>query len=302
MSVDWKALYPFSSHEIRLGGYRYHYVDEGGGEPLLLVHGNPTWSFMWRNLILALRDRYRVIAVDHIGCGLSDKPERYPYRLGAHIENLFTLVRTLDLHDITLIGHDWGGAIGIGAALQSPNRFARFVMLNTAAFPAPHIPARIRACRVPLVGTIAIRGLNLFLRGTLRMAIANRDRLSPEARAGYLAPYNSWSNRVAIDRFVKDIPMSPKHPSYKLLVEIEFGLPTFHDHPWLLIWGMQDWCFTPWFLDQLTFRLELPEVHRLYSAGHLILEDAGEQVQSILDDFLLRHLITRPGKLPAHRD
>ena len=125
MSPDWKSLYPFSSHEISIGGYRYHYVDEGEGEPLLLVHGNPTWSFMWRNLILAFRDRYRVIAVDHIGCGLSDKPQAYSYRLQQHIDNLSQLVRELNLDNITLVAHDWGGAIGIGAALQSPHRFER---------------------------------------------------------------------------------------------------------------------------------------------------------------------------------
>src|SRR5262249_1554199 len=160
----WKALYPFASNEIRIGGYRYHYVDEGQGEPLLLVHGNPTWSFMWRNLILAMRDRHRVIALDHIGCWMSDKPPEYPYHLRQHIQNLSQFVRILDLDHITLIAHDWGGAIGVGAALESPDRFSRFVLSNTAAFRSPHIPWQIRLARVPILGTLANRGLNLFLR------------------------------------------------------------------------------------------------------------------------------------------
>ena len=105
---DWRSLYPFRSREISLDGHRYHYVDEGQGEPLLLVHGNPTWSFFWRELILRLRGQYRVIAVDHIGCGLSDKPQQYPYRLQQHIDNLARLVCKLDLREVTLVAHDWG--------------------------------------------------------------------------------------------------------------------------------------------------------------------------------------------------
>src|SRR4051812_45200256 len=134
MPTDWQSLYPFRSHELLLDGQRYHYIDEGQGEPLLLVHGNPTWSLMWRELIRALRNQYRVIAVDHMGCGLSDKPQQYPYRLEQHIENLSALVCKLDLHDTTLIAHDWGGAIGLGAALATPDRFARFIISNTAGF------------------------------------------------------------------------------------------------------------------------------------------------------------------------
>src|SRR5262245_37734679 len=111
-TADWKSLYPFESHVLSLDGHRYHYVDEGQGEVLLLVHGNPTWSFYWRNLIQAFRARYRVIAVDHVGCGLSDKPRDYSYCLAQHVANLCQLVDGLDLREITLFAHDWGGAIG----------------------------------------------------------------------------------------------------------------------------------------------------------------------------------------------
>ena len=136
-SSDWRSLYPFESHELWLDSLRYHYLDEGSGEPLLMVHGNPTWSFYWRNLILALRDDYRTIAPDHIGCGLSDKPENYCYTLAQHIDNLVQLIRELDLTNITLLAHDWGGSIGLGAALELPERFSRIVLFNTAAFPPP---------------------------------------------------------------------------------------------------------------------------------------------------------------------
>src|SRR6187402_3103815 len=112
--MAWRDLYPFESHFINLGPHRLHYLDGGAGEPLLFVHGNPTWSFYWRNLILGLRDRARCIAVDHIGCGLSDKPQDYRYTLQQRIDDLVRLVEHLDLANVTLVAHDWGGAIGLG--------------------------------------------------------------------------------------------------------------------------------------------------------------------------------------------
>ena len=123
---DWRSLYPFQSHEVTLDGHRCHYLDEGSGPVLLMVHGNPTWSFYWRNLILALRDRFRIVAVDHIGCGLSDKPaaDDYSYRLARRVADLGQLIEKLDLRQITLVAHDWGGAIGMGAAVAAPERFA----------------------------------------------------------------------------------------------------------------------------------------------------------------------------------
>jgi cis-3-alkyl-4-acyloxetan-2-one decarboxylase len=286
MSGNWRQLYPFQSRELLLDGYRYHYVDEGQGEPLLLVHGNPTWSFYWRNLITAFRDRYRVIAVDHIGCGLSDKPQDYPYRLSQHLENLSRLVRELDLSNVTLIGHDWGGAIGLGAALQTPYRFARFVMFNTGAFRCDTIPLRIRVCRTPLLGEIALRGLNAFLRAGFHMARCKSNWLTADVRSGYLAPYDSWANRVAIDRFVNDIPMGPQHPSYETLVGIERALPSLANRPWLFLWGMRDWCFHPWFLRRFIEYFQHAEVHRYADAGHWAVEDAAEESIQAIQIFL----------------
>src|SRR5579863_5374771 len=158
----FESEYPFPSRFFDLDGVRYHYVDEGHGETLLCVHGNPTWSFAWRNLIKDLSRDYRVLAVDHIGCGFSDKPQAYEYRLSRHIENLSRFVVGLDLKNITLLAHDWGGAIGMGAAGQMPKRFSRFVLFNTAAFRSQRMPFRIAVCRWPLVGASGVRGMNLF--------------------------------------------------------------------------------------------------------------------------------------------
>ena len=223
--TDWLSLYPYLTHYLPLGPLRYHYLDEGRGDPLLMVHGNPTWSFYWRELVAAFRGRYRVIAPDHLGCGLSDKPQVYAYTLRQHIANLVQLVDALQLDRITLLGHDWGGAIGLGAALQRPDRFARFILFNTGAFPPPFVPLRIRLCRTPWLGALAVRGANLFARAAFRMAVEKPERMTPAVRAGLLAPYGSWEHRVAIHAFVKDIPLTRRHPTWQTLAQIEQGLP-----------------------------------------------------------------------------
>ena len=281
--------YPFRSHYLDLEGLRYHYVDEGAGAPLLLVHGNPTWSFAWRNLIKDLSADYRVLAVDHIGCGFSDKPRDYPYTFERHIANLHRFVEALDLTHITLLAHDWGGAIGMGAALQTPERFARFVLFNTAAFRSKRLPWRIGVCRLPWIGPLAVRGLNAFARAALTMAVVKRERMTEAVRAGYLAPYDSWDHRIAVLRFVQDIPLSPNHCSYSTLVAVEEGLARFCDSPILLVWGERDWCFTTAFLEEFERRFPKAETFRLPDAGHYVFEDAHEQILPRVRRFLADH-------------
>ncbi len=287
----WRSLYPFKSHFLSLQGARLHYVDEGGGDPVLMVHGNPTWSFYWRHLATRLRDQFRVVVPDHVGCGLSDKPQDYDYTLPRHTQNLVALVDTLRLRRITLVAHDWGGAIGLGAALQRLDRFSRVVLLNTGAFPPPYIPWRIRACRIPLLGTWAVRGLNLFSRAALSMAVEQPNRMTPAVRAGLLAPYDSWKNRVAVHRFVKDIPASPRHTNWQVLRDLEQNLSRLADRPWQLVWGMKDWCFRPSCLDRFLAIIPDAEVLRLPDAGHYVMEDEPEQVAAAVNGFLERHPI-----------
>jgi haloalkane dehalogenase len=284
----WRRLYPFTSRYCALDGVLMHYVDEGRGRPVLLVHGNPTWSFYWRTLIEPLRRSYRMVAVDHVGCGLSDKPPDYPYTLVRHIDNLVALVDHLDLRATTLVAHDWGGAIGLGAALARPARFGAIVLFNTGAFPPPYIPWRIRACRLPWLGSWCVRRWNLFARAALRMAVARPERMTADVRAGLLAPYDTWEHRVAIDRFVHDIPSSPRHPTWQTLAQIERALPQLADRPCLLIWGMRDWCFRPDCLERLRQSFPAAEVHRLAHASHYVVEDAHEDIVPILERFLAR--------------
>ncbi len=297
----WRALYPFQSYQTDVEGWKYHYLDEppsssgaGQSETVLCVHGNPTWSFHWRTLIAACRDRCRVVAPDHLGCGLSDKPP-LDFRLADRIRHLTTLVESLDLHNITLVAHDWGGAIGLGAALKAPERYARFVLLNTGAFRPWFIPWRIRVCRTPVVGRLALQGANLFSLAALRMTTTRPAGLSSAVQAGYLAPYDCWSARRAVYQFVRDIPLSASHPTWQTLETIESQLPTLCEKPVQLIWGMQDWCFTPACLDKFVEIFPTAEVVRHDQAGHWVLEDLPEQVCAEIRDFIGRH--SRPDDL-----
>ncbi len=285
-SADWRKLYPFSSHTLTLPEANVNYVDEGSGEPMLMVHGNPTWSFYWRNIITQFRDSHRMVAIDHVGCGLSDKPQKYNYCLQQHIDNLVALIDQLDLRDINLLVHDWGGAIGLGAALARPDRFARLVLFNTAAFPPPYCPTRIRACRIPGFGPWMVRTFNAFARPALTMATEKPERFTPDVCAGYLAPYDNYANRIATARFVQDIPLSKSHPTYAVLETIEQQLPTLSHLPIQLIWGAKDWCFRLECLERFQLIWPTARATIFNDAGHYVVEDASERIEPILRDFL----------------
>jgi haloalkane dehalogenase len=288
--TSWRALYPFDAHWFELGGERTHYVDESpaghhDNGTLLFVHGNPTWSFHWRQLILSLRSRYRCVAPDHLGCGLSDKPVRL-LTVDDHIKNLVALVEQLDLHDVTLVAQDWGGAIGLGAMLRMPERLRRLVLFNTGAFPPGYIPWRIRACRIPLVGQLAVQGGNVFNRAALHMTLSRTSRLEPAVAEGYLAPYDSWAHRRAVFGFIQDIPRGSHHPTWQTLAQIEAKLPTLANRPSLLIWGMRDWCFRPDCMERFKRAWPRAEVHPLADVGHWVVEDAADEVLPLVERFL----------------
>lgn len=284
-------LYPFAAHWFNAGSVRMHYLDEGprDGTPLVMCHGNPTWSFYYRTLIPALSQTYRVIVPDHVGCGLSDKPQDYPYTLEQHIENLEALLAHLDLPAMTLVLHDWGGGIGMGYATRHPETVNRFVIFNTSAFYAPAVPWVLKLARSPILGAILLRGLNAFAGLAVRLAMVHRERMTGEVRAGYLAPYDSWRNRIAIYRFVQDIPVTEEHPTRATVNAIDDKLHLFKDDPMLIIWGGRDFVFTvDTFLAGWRQRFPGAEVHVLEDAGHYVVEDAHERIVPLVQDFLVR--------------
>ena len=288
---SFKDLYPFTSLYFDLNPYKLHYLDEGEGEVLLFLHGNPTWSFYYRNLIQNFQGRYRCVAPDHIGCGFSDKPQDYDYTLSTHIDNLENLVDFLGLKNITLVVHDWGGAIGMGLAVRKPELIKRLVLFNTASFLSTDIPLRIGLCRMPLLGTILIRYLNLFVRGVLRFGLKRRKRLKKNVRAGYLAPYDTFENRIANLKFVQDIPMEQAVPSYSVIQCIERNLKQFDGYPILIIWGSEDFCFNVKFLNKWREIFPRAEVREVYNAGHLVVEDASDEIIPWIEGFLRKNNI-----------
>jgi haloalkane dehalogenase len=280
------------------------YVDEGArtDEAVLMLHGNPTWSFYYRHLVRALAPSMRCVAPDHIGMGASEKPERYDYTLERRIGDIEALVASLGLKRVHLVVHDWGGAIGFGFASRfrgarpsppprSPGggdpraSIGRIAILNTAAFTSSRIPIRIRACKLPFVGPLLVRGANGFAAPAIWMAMQRRA-LSDVERRGYLWPYDSWANRVAVSAFVQDIPLRPSHRSWPTLRRVEQGLGAFRDRPALVIWGGRDFCFNDHFLARWRELLPQAEVHRIADAGHYVLEDARDEAVPAIVQFL----------------
>lgn len=282
--------YPFEGRFLDLDGIRMHYLDEGDGPPVVMVHGNPTWSYYYRHLVLALRESHRVVVPDHIGCGLSDKPgeDAYPYRLERRVEDLERLIDHAELDGkVTLVVHDWGGMIGMAWAVRHPERVERLVILNTSGFHLPagkRVPLSLRLSR-SVLGAFLVRGLNLFCRGALRYCATQR-RLTPGERRAYLAPYDSWDHRLAVHRFIQDIPIRPTDSGYDMVSEIQAGLEHFRDTPTLLLWGMRDFVFDPSYLEEWERRMPHARVHRYEGAGHYVLEDARDEIRSLVESFV----------------
>ena len=287
-------LYPFHSRFIQLDDLNLHYLDEGRGEVVLMLHGNPTWSFYYRQLALSLREQYRVIVPDHIGCGLSDKPpaSHYGYRLQNRVDDLERLLDQLGAgRRLSLVLHDWGGMIGMAYALRHPRQIERLVITKTSAFLPPRgkqLPWRLKVIRNsrPL-GALLVQGLNAFAKGAVYMASAKG--LSARVRKGLLAPYNNWSNRVATLKFVEDIPLEPGDPSYEMVRQADADLHTLSNLPTLICWGLRDFVFDRDYLEEWQRRFTQAEVHRFEDAGHYLLEDVPEKIIPLVKDFLAKH-------------
>ena len=288
--------YSFDRHYLFVKDLRLHYLDEGDKEsnPIVMVHGNPSWSFYYRKLVLSLRKHYRCIVPDHIGMGLSDKPddESYHFTLDQRVDDLESLLDHLDVTDnITLVVHDWGGMIGMCYATRYPQRIKRLVIFNTSAFHFPKeksIPWQIKLSRIPLVGAILNQGLNIFALGAVKQCVT-RTPMPPEVAAAYLAPYDTWSHRRAVKKFVFDIPLKPGHTSYRTVDRVDKAIKQFSNIPMLVCWGMKDFVFDNYFLKEWEKRFPDAKFHRFEDVGHYILEDAPEDVIPLVKQFLQKH-------------
>ncbi|WP_370476573.1 alpha/beta fold hydrolase [Tamlana flava] len=283
-------LYPFKSRFVTINGHRLHYLDEGNGYPLLMLHGNPSWSFYYRELIKKLRTGYRCIAPDHIGMGLSDKPSdsQYTYTLEQRVKDLEEFLIMIGItENITMIVHDWGGIIGMSYARHHSKQIKRIVLSNTAAFHLPEgkkLPFMLRLAR-SFVGRIAVRGFNAFNVGSTRIGV-KRIKMSRQVKAGYTAPYDSWKNRIGIMRFVEDIPLKRGDPGYDYIQDVQDHLHLFKKNPVLIVWGLRDLVFDIHFLNKWIEYLPSAQINRFEDCGHYILEDAQEEVGLLITDFL----------------
>ena len=287
--------YEFASNFAEIGGHRLHYVDEGQGDPVVMLHGNPNWSYYYRNLVRALKDRYRCLVPDHIGCGLSDKPadDRYEYSLAQRVADLETwLDRCGANQNLTLVVHDWGGMIGMAYATAHPDRIRRLVVLNTGAFHLPQtkpVPWQLKLARGPF-GALLVRGFSAFSRGAVRSCVTRRPMPADVARS-YCAPYDSWSHRIAVHRFVQDIPLKPGDRGFDLVSTVASRLELLKSIPMLIGWGDQDFVFDEHFLREWQLRFPNAELHRYPDCGHYILEDAADELIPLIDRFLANHPI-----------
>jgi haloalkane dehalogenase len=290
--------YPFTPARFDVRpGIAMSYLDEGPreAEVVVMLHGNPSWSYYWRHLVSGLSDKYRCIAPDHVGMGLSDRPDdaHYAYTLQSRIDDLDALLRHLGIDGpVTLAVHDWGGAIGFGWALRDPARVKRLVITNTAAFPLPiakRFPKRLAMGRDSRLGGWLIRRFNLFARGAARLG--TERRLSKDVRAAYAGVYDGWDNAISTLRFMQDIPLGEGDAAWPLLQAMEAALPGYADRPAFIGWGLKDFVFDRHFLDGFRAALPNAEVHAFEDANHYVLEDRHEVLVPAIRKFLDAHPI-----------
>jgi haloalkane dehalogenase len=288
--------YPFEPQVfVHPDGLAQSYLDEGprDGETIVMLHGNPSWSYYWRKAVLGLRDKYRCIVPDHIGMGLSDKPDdaKYEYTLQSRVDDLARLLDGLGITGpVTLAVHDWGGMIGFAWALERSERVRRAVVLNTGAFPLPSakaLPWQLNLGRNSWLGAGMIRGFNAFAAGAARDGVV--APMAPAVRAAYEAPYDSWANRIATLRFVQDIPLASGDRAWALVDAAGQKLPDYADRPVFLGWGLRDFVFDQHFLDGFLAALPGAEQHVFEDAGHYVLEDKADVLVPAIRRFLDAH-------------
>jgi len=269
-----------------------HYLDEGPGQapPVLMLHGNPGWSFYYRNLVLALRQHHRCIVPDHIGCGLSDKPAAadYDYSLARRVADCDALLMHLGLQQpLTMVMHDWGGMIGMAWAVQHARQVAQLVIMNTAAFPLPpekRLPWSLTITRNTALGAWLVLRFNAFAAAAARIGF--KHPVSREVRRAYTAPYDSPAHRISTLRFVQDIPLGVGDPGFDIVQNTAEHLDLFSNLPCLVVWGEKDFVFDRAFLRRWLQIYPKAEVHRLADCGHYVLEDGGTALISTIKDFI----------------
>ncbi|MCP3925742.1 MAG: alpha/beta fold hydrolase [Desulfobacterales bacterium] len=296
MVIDCSAfshLYPYKSNFLKLkNGLNLHYVDEGKGSPVFMIHGNPTWSFYYRSLVEELKNNFRTIAVDHIGCGLSDKPStnEYGFDLESRVSDFKELVdKTCPDEKISLVVHDWGGMIGVVYALQNLEKIDKIIVTNTSGFFPPgtkNLPVRLWLLKyISLFATPAVLLFNLFSWAATFMA--PHKKLGKNVKKGLVAPHNNIRNRISTLKFVQDIPLKPSDKSYDLVKFADDNLKKLLEKDMIVIWGEHDFVFDNDYYNEWINRFPKVKSYFFKDAGHYLFEDIPEKINPIIKDFLI---------------
>ncbi|GMR11873.1 MAG: haloalkane dehalogenase [Gemmatimonadota bacterium] len=278
--VPDRELFPFESRWFTSDVGQVHYIDEGSGPPILMLHGNPTWSFLYRGIIIRLREHFRCIAVDYPGFGLSPHPPTYRYTAAEHAEVVSQLVRELGLSDLTIMGQDWGGPIGMRVALDDPDRLRALVMGNTWYWPAITLPMQLFS-KIMSSGFIQgqIFKKNMFVERMIPLGV--KHKLAPEVMDHYRGPLSSMDSRAGVAEFPKEI-INAERWLREIAANVAFELGRL---PLLLVWGMNDMAFTPGFMKRFREDFESVSIVRL-EAKHYIQEDAPVEIAAAIKAFL----------------
>jgi haloalkane dehalogenase len=280
--IDRKE-YPFESRCLQTPAGRLHYVDEGSGPPVMMVHGNPTWSFVYRKLIKRLRSGYRCIAADHLGFGLSDKPKGWSYLPQDHSANLSALIGGLGLKSITLVVQDWGGPIGLSYAVAQPENVARIVIMNTWAWPVnrdPYYVAFSSFVGGP-IGRMLIRRHNFFARTIMPRAFGDKAKLSAAVHEHYLRALDDPADRTGCLELPRQIIASTAW-----LAQLWDGILNLKGKPKLIVWGMKDIAFRQKELKRWERTFPDARAIRLSAVGHFVQEEAPDELAEAVVSFL----------------
>lgn len=273
-----QKYFPFKRNFMRVDSWHIHYVDEGEGEIVMLFHACPMWSFAYRNLIAELSKKYRVIAPDLPGFGLSDKPEDFDYMLNSYIFLLEEFIQNLNLTRFHIVGHGWGGTIAAGYAVQHPNMISSIIMMNSIAFSHYSIPLRLVLCRLPFLGPL--------LTAYMKILESGYRKLPREIKKCYDIPLEGKESKLPLLRFVQAIPAVPEADTVQAILAIEAGLWMFRTTPVRIIWAMKDWLYNKNALRLWHKNLPNAEIHTLAQAGRYIQEDAPEELETLITEFL----------------
>ncbi|MGB9373730.1 MAG: alpha/beta fold hydrolase [Jiangellales bacterium] len=281
--------FPVESRWLGLDGHCLHYVDEGSGPTLLMLHGNPTWSFLYRRLVAGLRDGFRCVALDYPGFGLSAAAPGYRFTVAEHSEVVRRFVEALDLSEVTAIVQDWGGPIGMGAAVADPDRYAGFVIGNTYAWPSlsPDKALLSELMGNRLLGGLLNQRLNLFV-GRMMPFLLQRQLSDAEA-AMYRGPFPTPASREPVRVLPREI-----RTAQPFLARVEEALPLVTDKPTLLVWGDKDIAFKQPERRRWQAMLTRRRDHTLRGAGHFWQDDAGEEAARIIRDWFAEGLKEGP--------